>query len=323
MADRSSNRLAVQSIGGREVRLAETRMMLRMARGQHGVLSRQQLIEAGMSAGLIDQRVQEQRLVPVFFGVYAVGHDVLSNRAWWQAALLSGGSGAFLSHSSAAACWGLIEPRNRIEILRGFNRGRPVPGSVLSPNRNLLVVHRSRVMISSDFTMHHGFPVTSVARTILNQAAASTLTQLESLISDADKLEILDWAKLEEVASRGKGWRGVGKLRAIVTNWDPRLSDGKSAMERRFIALCRKYSIPLPSVNVTIGEFEVDCLWREAKLVVELDSRGFHSNLKKFESDRRRDVVLGNAGFEVRRVTHRQLGDADYIVNEVLRRVRP
>jgi very-short-patch-repair endonuclease len=56
--------------------------------------------------------------------------------------------------------------------------------------------------------------------------------------------------------------------------------------------------------------FEVDCLWREARLVVELDGRATHDTRAAFERDRLRDRMLQVAGWRVIRITWRQLQDS-------------
>ena len=52
---------------------------------------------------------------------------------------------------------------------------------------------------------------------------------------------------------------------------------------------------------------EVDCLWRSARLIVELDSRKFHQTDAAFENDRERDRALISEGWRVIRITWRQL----------------
>lgn len=296
--------------------------MLRLAKAQHGVVSRQQLVIAGISGTLIDQRVRDSKLIPVFTGVYGLGHDVISHRGWWWAALLSGGPGTVLSHTSAAACWGLIAPRNRTEILRRYNRDR-LTGSPPRLNAKLLTVHRSRCLPPGDLTVHDGFPVTTVARTILNLSARSSPAEVESLVSEADRLEILDWKQLEEASERGPGWKGTRELKRILEAWDPRNGETKSRLERRFLSFCHLHSVPAPLVNVWLEGFQVDCFWPGKRLVIELDSRGFHADLKTFDSDRSRDVILKNAGYDVRRVTHRHLVEQPgFVLSEVLSPLR-
>jgi very-short-patch-repair endonuclease len=54
---------------------------------------------------------------------------------------------------------------------------------------------------------------------------------------------------------------------------------------------------------------EVDVLWPEACLIVELDSWEFHAHRAAFEKDRDRDTDHLLAGYRTIRVTHRRLSD--------------
>ncbi len=68
-----------------------------------------------------------------------------------------------------------------------------------------------------------------------------------------------------------------------------------------------------------VGVYEVDFLWREQRLVVEVDGYAFHSSPAAFERDHRRDADLDDADFRVRRVTWRQLTETP---DAVVRRIR-
>src|SRR3954465_10327811 len=76
-----------------------------LARGQHWVISRTQLVALGYSAQGITHRIAKGRLRPIFRGVYAVDRPAESRHAWWMAAVLASGQDALLSHESAAALW--------------------------------------------------------------------------------------------------------------------------------------------------------------------------------------------------------------------------
>jgi very-short-patch-repair endonuclease len=54
---------------------------------------------------------------------------------------------------------------------------------------------------------------------------------------------------------------------------------------------------------------EADCIWREQRLIVELDGHATHATRSAFESDRARDRALVAAGWRVMRITWRQLHD--------------
>jgi very-short-patch-repair endonuclease len=84
----------------------------------------------------------------------------------------------------------------------------------------------------------------------------------------------------------------------------------RSALEEAFLRLCDEHGLPRPDVNTVIEGMLVDFVWRDARLVVEVDGYGWHKSRRKFGSDRERDVLLKLAGWDVLRfaeehVTHR------------------
>jgi very-short-patch-repair endonuclease len=81
----------------------------------------------------------------------------------------------------------------------------------------------------------------------------------------------------------------------------------RSALEARFLSVCRRHRLPSPEVNVRLGTFTVDFLWRREHLVAELDGWESHRTRSAFEADRKRDVRLGLLGYQVVRFTYRQL----------------
>jgi very-short-patch-repair endonuclease len=93
----------------------------------------------------------------------------------------------------------------------------------------------------------------------------------------------------------------------------------RSEMEALFLGLCRRHRLPRPAVNVRIGKFDVDFLWPERRLVVEVDGWDTHRTRSAFEADRARDVKLKLLGFEVVRFTWRQLTEDSAAVASALR----
>lgn len=81
----------------------------------------------------------------------------------------------------------------------------------------------------------------------------------------------------------------------------------KSDLEEEFLALIRPYRLPLPETNVKLGRWEVDFLWRDRNLVVEIDSWTYHRGSVAFQDDRARDLDLRQDGFTVLRFSERQL----------------
>src|SRR3954467_10880122 len=82
-----------------------------IARRQHGVVARRQLLAAGISARWIARRLDKGWLIRVYPGVYRVGHAAPSIEADYMAAVLACAEGAVLSGCAAAALLGLMPPR--------------------------------------------------------------------------------------------------------------------------------------------------------------------------------------------------------------------
>jgi predicted transcriptional regulator of viral defense system len=82
----------------------------RVAERQQGVIARRQLEATGLGARAIRNRVSRGQLHRIHQGVYAVGHRALSLHGRFMAAVLACGSGAVLSHTSAAVLWELLKP---------------------------------------------------------------------------------------------------------------------------------------------------------------------------------------------------------------------
>jgi very-short-patch-repair endonuclease len=69
----------------------------------------------------------------------------------------------------------------------------------------------------------------------------------------------------------------------------------------------KRHGLPLPEFNQQVAGHEVDAVYRDQKLVIELDSRQFHGTPRAFEQDRDRDADLLDAGFSALRITDRRL----------------
>jgi len=298
-----------------------TKIICSIADRQQGVVSRRQLLKEGLSASLIQKRTESLRLVTLHSGVYAVGQAPLTLRSRHTAAVLAGGPCAALSHRSAAAHWGIAAPPRRIEILRTSSPDRPNSKLENGPNRysDRLTIHRSRVFNEAEYEIHNGIRTTTVARTLLDLASVLSLRQLESALTQAEQLGLVKMKELRRVLERGRGWKGIGKLRHLVDTWNPNVLTTKSDMEIAFVRLCQDHKIEMPDLNVRIGNMEVDCLWRSQGLAVELDTPRFHSSPAAFYRDRRKDRKLERLGFRVLRIDDRMLSEEP---DETVRAVR-
>ncbi|MGI8439672.1 MAG: endonuclease domain-containing protein, partial [Thermoleophilaceae bacterium] len=106
---------------------------------------------------------------------------------------------------------------------------------------------------------------------------------------------------------------GAARLRELLERQHgPKLTRSKAG--QRFLDLVRQAGLPEPETNVRIHGYEVDFLWREQQVVVEIDGFRFHSSRRSFEHDRRKDATLQAAGLLTLRVTWIQMERESYAV---------
>jgi very-short-patch-repair endonuclease len=279
------------------------RVIAALAARQRGVVSREQLLAAGIDGGAIKRRVRALRLHPMHRGVYLVGHSVGAHGAREMAAVLACGEGAIVSHRSAAHQWQLLPyPANPPPIditLAGRDAGV----------RTGIRAHRVRTIDPCDIRTLDRIPITTPARTLLDLATVLRPYSLERAIAEAQVRRLVRKRDLLDQLERNPGRPGTRALRRLL-DLDGGPAFTRSEAERRMLRLVRAAELPIPRVNSRLGRYEVDFLWHEQRLVVEVDSFRFHSPRARFERDRARDAALAAAGYTVIRVTWRQLVDA-------------
>jgi very-short-patch-repair endonuclease len=284
-----------------------------MAEGQHGIVSRRDLLEAGVSRDAICHRVSNGRLHPLHRGVYAVGHRILTREAVWAAATLAGGPGAVLSHRSAAALWGLRASKTLDLTLP---RGR----------RPFADVRAHRLPIRADeVTRVHGIQVTTVPRTLFDLAAILPRHQVEQTINEAEVRRITDPLSLVDLVDRYPRRHGVATIKAILATLDSGARVTRSEFEARFLDFLEETGLPSPEINASLpigGNWvECDCVWRDRQVVVELDGRATHGTAVAFERDRARDRKLSAQGWAHVRLTWRQLRDEPEAISSDLAKI--
>jgi len=131
--------------------------------------------------------------------------------------------------------------------------------------------------------------------------------QQERALVAGDKNGCLRWTELQRLVARGRGKKGIGRLRRVAMEVDPRAVDTASPLEVDFLALCREFGLPLPQVNVLVEGILVDFYWPAEQVIVETDGYMYHANRPAFENDHERAVALTLAGYTVHRATYRML----------------
>jgi very-short-patch-repair endonuclease len=248
----------------------------RVAARQHGVITLRQLGAAGFTSRMVETRVRRGTLHRIHRGVYAVGHPGLSGEGSWMAAVLACGKGAVLSHRAAGALWRITTAPEVIDVT--------VPGNAGRGHRDGIRIHRSSTLALGDCTARDAIPVTKPARTLEDLRRTLPPRDFAAALREAEFLRL-----------------------PIGDNFEP--DHTRTELESRFLALCRRYRLPKPEVNVRVGRFKVDFLWRDQRLVVEVDGWESHRTRSAFEDDRARDARLKLLGYTVIRFTWRQLTD--------------
>ena len=260
-------------------------------RRQHGVITREQLFERGLTKKAIDHRIARGRLRGVAAGVYAVGRPSLTQHGKWMAAVLSCGEGAALSHTSAAALCGMRHTIGLIEISAPTQRHRPG-----------IVVHRRREF---EVTQHLRIPVTTPVFTLVDLATRLPPRELEAAVNEADKLDLATPEELRKALDDVPRIAGRKVLRTLLDRQTFVLTD--SELERLFLPIARSAGLALPKTGVTLHGFKVDFYWQELGLVVETDGLHYHRTPSQQSKDRLRDQVLTAAGLTPLRFTHWQV----------------
>ncbi len=154
-----------------------------------------------------------------------------------------------------------------------------------------MIAHQRR-LLHDEIAEREGIPVTSLSRTLFDLAAVLPRRAVKHALNEAEV-------------------RG--------------LSRSRSELEARFLGLISASGLPAPVLNTAIelssGWVECDCVWRDRRLIVELDGHAFHSTTAAFERDSLRDRKLRAAGWTVVRVTWRQLHEDREALVADLRRI--
>jgi Protein of unknown function (DUF559) len=211
-----------------------------------------------------------------------------------MAAVLACRPDAVLSHTSAGELWGMIRLRRPPSPAAVDAVVHVTVTSEAGRRRGGIVIHRSRTLTGADVTVRRAIPVTTPSRTLVDLRRTLPPKRFAAALREAEFLKLPIHPDLEPDGTR-------------------------SEMEAAFLGICHRHRVPLPVVNVRIDEFDVDFLWPERRLVVEVDGWQAHQGRFAFEVDRARDLKLKLLRYDVVRFTWRQLTDDPAGVASALR----
>jgi hypothetical protein len=262
-----------------------------LAGAAHGVVTRERLLQIGVTASEIRSRMRRGTLIRVHPGVYRVGHRAPSIEARYLAAVWACGEGALLCGWAAAH-------------LLGLDSGRAAPrAEVVAPVERRIDgvrVRRARRGLADAF-IWRGVPVTSPARTMVDLASVLSLDSLARAFHEAGIRYDTTPEQVETVLERRPTSHGAANLRAVIHGDEPVTL---SALERRFLRMLRVNGLPLPRTNQRVDGRLIDCRWPEHRLTIEIDGYRYHRSRHAWELDRRREREARARGDDFRRYTY-------------------
>jgi hypothetical protein len=264
-------------------RTAEEKMAWFAGRA-HGVVTRAELVSAGIASNWIEREVRKGALIRQYPGVYRVGHAAPVTEASFMAAVKACGEGAVLGGRAAAHLLGLV-------------RGKPPKPEVFAPTERRvkgITTHRAR----RGATRVRGIAVTTVPETLVDLAAFLSADALARACHEAGVRYRTAPCHVDAVLARRPNAPGSKKLRAVMKG---DVAVTLSELERMFFQALREAKLPLPVTNKPAGGRRVDCRW--PGVTVELDSYRFHNSRYAWEQDRQREREARARGDAFRRYT--------------------
>jgi len=256
-----------------------------LADRQAGRVSTVQFAALGVHRRVVSRWTDVGYLHPVRPRVYAVGHCAPSVEADLWEAVLYAGPGAMLSHATALWWHGLLDKQ-------------PWPLQVTTPRRcRSLRGIRVYGRRTCERILHKRLPTTRVEQALLDFASAAPHERVRYALANADYHKALDVEALRAIA--GCGRPGSTNLGEALKRHEPKLARTRSPLERLFLPLRERAGLPMPEINVCIEGVLVDAVWRERKLVVELDGHSNHRSWAQIQRDRANELTLRTAGFDV------------------------
>ena len=273
--------------------------LFEIAARQHGVFSRAQAREVGFRADTLRRRVENGRLEHLARNIFRVSGSPMTEHAQLIAVVLSGGTEAIASGTSALA----------LQQIRDFDLMPAV--AVLSrrlPRGALAGVRESFRILPTHRTVIDGIPCATVARALIDAARGQPRWTVERAIDSAlaarpglyDELLVVHG----DLATSGRS--GIVHIRDVLAERNDAYRAPTTWLEARFLDLMREHNIPEPERQVEIfgraGRIgTVDFAWQSSRLVVETDGRTFHDSLTDRRNDEWRDRQLERERYTVLR----------------------
>jgi very-short-patch-repair endonuclease len=271
-----------------------------IAEAQHGVFSRQQALDVGLSGRQIQSRIAKLLWEAAFRGVYRIvgAPETLQQSA--MAAALYAGDGALISHGTAGVLWEIEGARSKgIELWVSQAQRSTLDG---------LVLHRGTRLDRADRTVMGSIPITTPVRTLIDLSARMEDARLLTAAEAAFRRGLCTPERLLVRAHilRNSGRPGAGRLADLLADRGaaPAL---ESTLEAKVWLLVRRSGVPVPQrqywVSLPGGRYRLDFAWPEQKVGLECDGWEHHGRHSAFSPDRARLAEFAAAHWQILPVT--------------------
>ena len=270
---------------------------LEIAARQHGLVTREQAVTAGMSRRQLDAALVQRTLIFVHRGVYRAG----GSRPTFEQAVLAACFAArgVASHATPATLWEMRGWKTSTVEVTVAGRRQPELAGIIG--------HSTRRLDRADVVRRGPIPLTSPARTLLDLCSVGAPAAVESAVEDSLHRRLVTRARLEAVLNRGsQGRPGVATLRKILADRDPRAAPTESVLEDAFVRLLRDAGLPVPARQYPVRvpgrpAVRIDFAYSARRVAIELDGRRWHSGRADLERDRAKSNVLVALGWRLLR----------------------
>jgi hypothetical protein len=267
-----------------------------LASRQWSLVSRQQLLDAGISKTRIASLLQSGVLRRTGYRVYSTFG---APEAWQRDALtfvLGRGPGAVASHAIAARLWEYAHlPADAFDATILVDR--------LSAPWARPGVHRTLILPPDDVTEIANIPCTSFERTLCDCTKLLTEYQLGRVLDDGLRRGVASLDRLLRCAARldsGPG-RKLSIVKTLLAERDQSFHPGGSGSELDILQIIRDAGLPIPvqqyPIRVSGRTFNLDYAWPDRKIFLEYYGLAVHSGASAVAHDSRRQTALVAAGW--------------------------
>jgi hypothetical protein len=277
------------------------------------------LIAEGVTSDVVKHWLKSGYVFKFLPGVYSLGRPADSDRSFWMAGVLYGGDGSVLAGESAAQAWEMGSSTHGVEVVRPKGVQRVFRG--LPPHHESMFTLRRGSLEPDDVFWDGAVPTMDPARVLIDLCTRVDERRFRRYFIEAGRNGLLTAACLNRMTHRSLAFKNRKRLAALIENWDPTTGRIRSILEGEFKLVCAEGKLAPPLTNYRIGKYEVDAVWLEQKLVVELDGRKFHSDAEALVADSEKTRYLRNHGFRVLRFTWNDVIERPEWVVDQIRKV--